>query len=97
MSGFRPRLRRNRRIASAATADSGEECRWPGGTIGRGRKGEEESRGRPSYRHRRWDETAGIKEELRGRINRGRNGLRRDLRTEEGDDDVAWQMGPTCR
>jgi hypothetical protein len=24
-----------------------------------------ERRGRPSYRHRRWDETAGIKEEIR--------------------------------
>jgi hypothetical protein len=44
----------------------GDQFRRPGGAFRRGRKGEGERRGRPSYRH--WEETkrARIKERLRG-------------------------------
>jgi hypothetical protein len=39
---------------------SGELFRRPGGVFARGRRGEEERRGRPSYRHRGGLETARI-------------------------------------
>jgi hypothetical protein len=53
-------LHRNGRSSPAAVACSGEKLFGPGSVIGRGKKGEEERRGRPSYRRGRGDETAGI-------------------------------------
>jgi hypothetical protein len=53
-------LRRNGRSSPAAVACSGEKLFGPVSVIERGKKGEEERRGWPSYRHGLGDETAGI-------------------------------------
>jgi hypothetical protein len=47
------------RSLPAAMADSGERLLGPGSAIGRGKKGEEERRLRPSYRRGRATEGAG--------------------------------------
>jgi hypothetical protein len=52
MGCFRPRLHRNRRIALAATADSGEECRRPGGAVEKWKGGGRERRCGSTYRRR---------------------------------------------
>jgi hypothetical protein len=50
----------------ADAAETGEEFRWPGGTICRGRKGKMERREGATYRHGESSKRAGLMRDLRG-------------------------------
>jgi hypothetical protein len=74
---------------AAAVVDPGDESRQPNGVFQRGRRGEVEREARAFYSRGDASNRAGIKWDLRGRINREGLGLRRDQRWEEEDDDAA--------
>jgi hypothetical protein len=70
-------------VKRADGRDSGDKIRRPGGAFGRGKKGEEERRLRPSYR-RGWGRNGQVLKGIKGGeefspagLTRGRNGWRR--------------------